>query len=136
MSRKRNPVPSYLHHGSSNRARAVWTDLNGIRRFRLLPGPFNSVASLQAFAKLQFELGAAPHRVGPAAVRISVNGILLAYLNYAEQHYQRDDGRTSAEVNHIRLVMRHARELHGMTPAAEFGPVALKTVRQRFIAVD
>jgi integrase len=37
-------------------------------------------------------------------------------------------------VDKYRLTCRYVRELYGSTPAVEFGPLALKAVRQRFIA--
>ena len=56
MSRSRNTLPSYLLHSQSGRARAVWTDSVGTRRFRLLPGAFDSQESRAAYAKLLLEL--------------------------------------------------------------------------------
>jgi hypothetical protein len=38
MPRKRNPIPSYLYHNQTGRARAVWSDQTGRRRFQVLPG--------------------------------------------------------------------------------------------------
>jgi hypothetical protein len=61
MPRPRKSIPSYLPHKQSGRARAVWTDPVGVRRFRLLPGAFDSQESRTAFAALLLELDAAPH---------------------------------------------------------------------------
>lgn len=64
---------------------------------------------------------------------MSVNEVLLAFLDHAERHYRRDDGTQTHEVDEYKLVSRYVRKLYGHTPAAEFGPVALKAVRQAFI---
>ena len=134
MARHRNPTPSYVLHKQSGRARALWTDRTGTRQQKLLPGPFDSPESRTAFAVLQLELEAAPHQPpgGPAA-DVSVSEVLLAFLIFAEGHYRRVDGTATNELDEYKLVSRHVRELYGETAAREFGPLALKAVRQRFI---
>ena len=135
MARHRNPVPSYVLHKQSGRARAVWTDPAGTRQQKLLPGLFESVESRTAFAVLQLELAAAPyHAPGGASLDVSVNEVMLAYLNFADGHYRRADGSATNELDEYKLVARHVRELYGHTAAREFGPLALKAVRQKFIA--
>ena len=134
MSARRNPTPSYLHHKQSGRARAVWTDHTGARQQKLLPGPFESAESRTAFAVLQLELVAAPHHSpGGASADVSVNEVMLSYLDFAEGHYRRADGSTTNELDEYKLVSRHVREVYGHTAAREFGPLALKAVRQKFI---
>ncbi len=64
-----------------------------------------------------------------------MNEVLLAHLNRAKQHYRRADGSMTHEVDEYRLICRYVRELYGTTPAAGFAPLALKAVRQKFIAV-
>jgi integrase len=134
MSARRNPTPSYLLHKQSGRARAVWTDATGIRQQKLLPGDHDSTESRTAFAKLQLELETSPLRQpGGGRTEVSVNVLLLAFLDHAEQHYRRADGTQTHEVDEYKLVIRFVRELYGETPAADFGPLALKAVRQTFI---
>ena len=138
MARPQNPIPSYTLHKQSGRARADWTDPLGIRQQKLLPGAYDSHESRTAFAALHLELEATPHRValGPAAdPGVSVSEVLLAFLTHAEQHYRRLDGTTTHEVDEYKLVSRYVRQLYGDTPAAAFGPVALKATRQRFVDV-
>lgn len=133
MSNRRKPTPSYLHHKQSGRARAVWTDQNGDRQQKLLPGPFDSAESRTAFARLQLELEAAPHRPLDVSTGASVNEVLLAFLRHAEGHYRRQDGSVTNEFDEYKLVARYVREVYGDTPAAAFGPLALKAVRQKFV---
>jgi hypothetical protein len=135
MSRHRKSIPSYLLHQQSGRARAVWTDPAGIRQYRMLPGPFDSPESRAAFATLLLELEASPNHGRPASHRggITVNEVLLAYVKHAERHYRGPYGNPTGETQHVRVVCRAVRELYGMAPAADFGPLALKAVRQRFV---
>lgn len=135
MSRTRNVAPSYIPHTKSGRGRLQWYDATGTRREKLLPGPFNSPESLAAKARLELELVTSPTAtaapVDPAA--LSVAEVLAAYLDFAHRHYRGPDGNPSDEVRHVKTVIRHVRELYGTAPAAAFGPMALKTVRQKFV---
>jgi integrase len=84
---------------------------------------------------LQLELETAPHRGRtPDPDGITVNEVLLAYLEHAERHYRGPDGTPTDEVRHIKTACRYVREFYGSTPAAGFGPLALKAVRQQFVA--
>jgi integrase len=133
MPRHRKPTPSYLEHKQSGRARAVWTDRAGVRQYRMLPGAYDSPESRTAFARLQLELEAAPHQQSDNTSEVSVNEVLLAFLQYAEGHYRLADGTTTNEYDEYKLVSRHVREVYGETPASKFGPLALKAIRQKFV---
>lgn len=136
MPRSRKTLPSYLRHSKNGRARAVWTDPAGGRHFRILPGAYDSPESWAAFARLLLELDAAParaERTDPAGA--SVAEVLLAFLEHAERRYRTPDGSPSDEVRHLKAACRHVRELYGDEPAAAFGPLALKAVRQRFVSL-
>jgi integrase len=135
MPRPRKTIPSYLPHKQSGRARAVWTDRTGVRQYRLLPGLYDSPESRAAFAQLLLELDAAPHATRtPDPVGVTVNEVLLAYVEHAERHYRGPDGFPTDEVRQIKVACRIVRELYGTIPVVEFGPLALKAVRQRFVA--
>jgi integrase len=102
----------------------------------MLPGPYGSVESRTAFAELELRIAASPlHAPDAAEEGVSVNQLLLAFLDHAEQHYRRADGSNTHELDEYKLVIRYVRELYGDTPADEFGPLALKTVRQKFVDV-
>jgi integrase len=59
--------------------------------------------------------------------------LMLAYLDHAEQHYRGPDGNQTDEVRHLKTAILHVRELYGKNSAADFGPLALKAVRQKFL---
>ncbi len=67
------------------------------------------------------------------AITSTVNEVLLAFLRHAAQHDRRPDGTTTNELVEFKLVCRALREPYGHSPAHAFGPLALKTVRQRLI---
>ena len=75
----------------------------------------------------------APAHAGADAPALTVNELILAFWRRAEQHYRREDGTPTSELNDYRLSLRPLRELYGPTPAADFSPLKLKAVRQRMI---
>jgi integrase len=63
---------------------------------------------------------------------LTINEMLLAYVHHADAYYVKNGKPTTEPVN-IRLALRPLRRLYGDTPAREFGPLRLKTVRQAMI---
>jgi hypothetical protein len=101
----------------------------------MLPGAFNSAESRAAFARLVAELAASPTAVTrPDPAALTVREVLLAYLEHALRHYRGTDDNPTDEVRHVKASVRVVRELYGPIPAGEFGPLALKAVRERFVA--
>jgi integrase len=133
VSRPRNASPAYIPHAKSGRGRLQWYDALGNRREKLLPGPYGSPESLAAKARLELELAAAP--TGTAAGRggITVAEVILAFHRHATGYYVDPDGKPTKELLVIRYALRPVRELYGLTPAAEFGPLRLKAVRQQMV---
>jgi integrase len=64
---------------------------------------------------------------------ISINELVLAFWTHAEQHYRYPDGKPTNELSDYRLSLRPLKHLYGSTPAQEFGPLALKAIRQLMI---
>jgi integrase len=71
-----------------------------------------------------------PAAVGPA---VSVNKIILAFWEHAKNYYRRPDGSQTTEVDNFRAVLRLLRRFYGQTPAADFGPRGIKTIREEMI---
>lgn len=135
MPPRRRPTPSYLEHKASGRARAVWTDHLGRRHDRLLPGPYGSPESKTAYGRLLLELEVGPQPAGVAPRDgITIAEVLVAWLRFAQGHYRDPDGRQTSKWASCKLVARKLRELYGDTPAVAFGPLALKAVRQGWVA--
>jgi hypothetical protein len=62
----------------------------------------------------------------------TVAEIALRFWEYAKGYY-RKNGEPTSELGEYRLTIRQRRESYGSTPAAEFGPVKFKKVRQAMI---
>lgn len=127
MARPKSLVPTYRKHKPSNTARC-WAQGRWISL-----GRWNSPESKAEFARIVAELTASPSaRVGPASAA-SVNQVLAAFWQHAEQHYRRADGSPSDELSHFRQTFKVARKLYGHIAAKDFGPLALKAIRQTWI---
>lgn len=55
------------------------------------------------------------------------------FTEHVTRHYRHPDGMPTKEQPNSRLALRIVRELYGRSAAADFGPLALKAVRQRMI---
>lgn len=65
---------------------------------------------------------------------LSVGEMILAFwTTHAETYYRRPDGSQTGELANFRDALRPLSRLYGHTPAAAFGPLNLKAVRQSMI---
>jgi hypothetical protein len=69
----------------------------------------------------------------PTPAGITVNELLLAYWHHAQGHYRAPDGTPTEELANIKAALRPLRALYGRTPARDFGPLALRAVRDRMV---
>jgi integrase len=60
---------------------------------------------------------------------VSVSELILAFLRHAQGYYRRADGTPTGEFENFRYALRPLKKLFGSTPARDFGPRALKEVR-------
>lgn len=124
--------PAYRLHKARNSAVVT---IDGKNHYL---GPYGSPESHDRYARLiaEWRLRArprpqtmAPRRADPT---LSVNELILAYFRHAQAYYVKD-GRPTSEQDNIRQALRFVRQCSGPTPALEFGPLALKVVRQAMI---
>lgn len=121
-------LPAYRLHKPSGQA---VTTLNG-KDFYL--GPWQSTLSRNAYDKLIAEWLANGRQL-PQAVpcgALSVAELLVAYLTYAQNYYVRD-GQVTSEFTCMKDALRPLRQLYAETAVRDFGPLALKAVRQIMI---
>lgn len=130
MPRPRNLVPTYSRHPVHGNARC-W--VNG--RWVCL-GAYGSPESRAEHARVCAALAAGgPAPVGaPAPGRATVAELVERFKAHAEAYHVRPDGTRTKEVSEYRQVLRVVRARFGDTPAAEFGPLALKAVRDALVA--
>ena len=73
----------------------------------------------------------------PKEVRsdLRVSELLVAYLDFAKGYYVKN-GRPTGEFRNMKDAVRPLRGLYETTPVWEFGPAALRTVREQMIAAS
>ena len=132
MPRKPGHVPAYRLHKASGQARVI------VAGDHIYLGPYGSQKSQEEYARIVAKLSAGSPKPAAAAPppicgELSTIGeILVAYIKFAETYYVKD-GVVTKEFTSMKLAMRPLRHLHSRTLARDFGPKALKEVRQRMI---
>ncbi len=132
MSTKRvGSVPQYRHFKPKNLA------VVRIQGHDIYLGEFNSAQSRERYDRAIAEWLANGRRVLPVPASnqsrpLSVNELLLAYLQHAGEFYAQD-GEVSKEVVNLGHAISPVKNLYGLPPAAEFGPLALKAIRHYMI---
>lgn len=130
MSRSGVSIPSYCHHKAKGLA---YVQLNG--HFIYL-GAYNSPESKIAYQRTVTEWlarGRLPPQTNDQGAEFSINQMLLDYWKFAQGFYVNVDGSPSLELEKLGQAIVQLKSLYGTTPAAEFGPIALKAVRQKMI---
>lgn len=121
-------IPSYRLHKASGQAIVT---LGGHDHYL---GLFGSPASRHEYERILGEWLSNGRRAPSAAKSgtLRVSELLAAYLDFAEQYYSRN-GKPTAEYVAMRDAVKPVRELYGLTPVRDFGPMALKAVRERMV---
>ena len=121
-------VPAYRRHKPSGQAVVT---LCGKDHYL---GRWNTKASRNEYDRLIGEW-LASGRIIPQPDRcddLDVNEVLSAFWGHAKGYY-RKNGQPTGELTEYRQTIRLVRQIYGPTPARDFGPLALKVVRQRMI---
>jgi integrase len=128
MPRRR--IPSYRHYKPKNLGLVV---LDG--KYHYL-GKYGTPESLAEYNRLIQEWLVSHHAPGTrtsSQQELTVSGLILAFWRHAEQHYRHADGTPTGELNNLRDALRPLRKLYSHTLACDFGPLALRAVRQDMI---
>ena len=121
-------VPKYRKHRASGQAIVTIAG----RGFYL--GPYGTKPSKLEYDRLICEWLAAgrPASFGAPANELCLVEIISRYLKFVRAHYQKG-GRPSRYIEDIRPAVVMLRDMYGRTPGCEFGPLALKALRQQMI---
>ena len=124
-------LPAYRLHRGSGQA------IVQIRGKRHYLGPHDSPKSREKYHRIIAELvadpGATLQAVRQSTVR-SINEVLLAYWQWAQEYYRNPDGTPGKELEKMWAVVERVMEMYGSTDAGQFGPIALTAVRAKMVA--
>lgn len=135
MARKQLKVPSYCLHKATGQA-----VVRVCGRDRYL-GKYGSANSYEQYERALAEWRAAQGSANgnrlsvpiEASQPLSINGLLLLYLRFAQSYYVDESGQCTRELQAIKYSLRPLRVLFGRSLAHDFGPKGLKAVRQYMI---
>lgn len=130
MPRLVNSIPKYRKHKASGQAIVT---LGGRDHYL---GPYGCRTSRATYDQLIAEYLGANRQFDFApqvkADTLLVVELLAAYWKFCKTYYVKN-GVPTNEQDAIRLIIQDVRTLYESLPASEFGPIALKAVRQRWI---
>lgn len=139
MARPKQTVPSYQLHRRSGQAR---TYIDGHDYYL---GPYGSNESRLAYGQLIARVASGLPPIDPMAKTKSadpaedpgpsVSEICFAFWTHCQKHYVKN-GKQTSEVHCYKSCLGILRELYGLIPAKDFGPLALKAVRQAMVSGD
>jgi len=119
-------TPKYRRLKRSDRTDLAFVELNGHRHDL---GCYGATESKQAYHRMLTEWLANGRKTPITAHEsLTVTELIAAWLRQNAQYH------TAKRIDKIKLALRPLKTLYGSTKAREFGPVALKTVRSRFVA--
>lgn len=96
-------------------------------------GPHRSKASIAEYDRLIAEWLASGRRpLHETEDGITITELIAAYWKHVQNHYVKN-GQPTSEQHSIKSSLKFVRQLYGRTQAEEFGPLALKAVRQKMI---
>jgi len=134
MSQSRQSNPKYRHYKPKNLG---VVRIDGKDHYL---GRYDSSESWEQYHRLVAEWLSRGQTIGTDPVTpakpndsISINEMLLAYWQFAETYYCKD-GEPTKELECMKEAIWPLRQLYGSTKAVDFGPQALKAVRQHMIA--
>jgi len=136
MPRPRGKVPSYCHHKASGRAVVRINGRDHYLGFYGTPESYERYERQLAEWRLRGEERVAQQASGAifdASASLMVNALLLRYMAFAETYYVDAQGQPSKELTDMKYALRPVRKLYGRILARDFGPLALKAVRQYMI---
>lgn len=128
MPRLVDAVPKYRRHRASGQAIVT---VSGRDHYL---GPWKSRASRVEYDRLVGEWIAAgrPSHVPSASHDLTIVELVRDYWEFAQRYY-RKNGRPTNELPGLLTALRTLKAHYGHTRAADFGPLALKALREKFV---
>ena len=127
-------APQYRQKKVNGHIYAVVTLPDGLGGRRDVPlGAYDTPESRQAYHRVLAEWEANGRQLARAGDDLSINELVLRFLEWARTYYRHPDGRPTRELEDYHLSFRQLVRLYGLTRARDFGPLALKAVRNQMM---
>ena len=122
--------PGYRRQRRKNRIDLAFIEVDGQRIYL---GDYGSDESRREYRRLAAELLVSRGMPAAPEQSITVKELLELYRSYAMEYYGVVDGRSEGEFESLKPVLKVLEELYGHTDIADFGPRALKALRELLI---
>ena len=128
MPRLTDALPKYRKHRASGQAVVT------IAGRDIYLGPHGTKTSRREYDRHVSEwlVAGRPSSVAASQNELTLAEVMAAYLRHARERYVKN-GEPTSEQDGLRSALRPVKALYATRPAMEFGPLALKAVRQKFI---
>lgn len=131
MGRHRSPIPKHYHHKASGRG---YTKLDGKCVYT---GAWGTQAAQDKYHCIIAEWIARGRQTLPVGhPDTSIEEVVAAFWQHASGYYKGPDGKPTGELNNYRGALKLLNRFYGETLAADFGPKALKVVRDEMIRLN
>ena len=122
-------APKYRRQRRPQSTDDAFVELDGERHYL---GSYDSPESREAYHRLLAEWSANGRHAPTKAEDVRVVEVCAKFWEHANVYYRRPDG-TPTILDRVKMTMKPLRELYGRTRAADFGPNALRAIRQTWI---
>ena len=126
-AKKPQRVTKYRLHRPTGQA---FVELQG---YRLYLGRYDLPATRQKYHQVIAEYLAAGRQLPVAPDVMTVVELLARFWTWAEGYYAQPDGTPTGEISALRQAMKPMKELYGHARAVDFGPLALRAVRDKMV---
>jgi integrase len=123
-------APSYRLHKPSGRAVVT------IGERDIYLGNHGTTASRREYKRVIAEWAVHGGTLPKQASDLTITELCAAFMRHAKTYYRRPDSSQTNELKNFKLSIRRLKDIYGRTLAADFGPLALKSVRQEMIDDD
>ena len=127
MTAKKPPHTPKLRRHSGGQG---FVELNGRRNYL---GRFDLPKTQQRYHQLIAEWVAGGRQAPIDPEDLTVVELCDRFMTHADSYYRRPDGTQTSTPSNYLVAIRPLRKLYGPTPAKDFGPKALKAVRQDLV---
>ena len=121
--------PKYRCQKSPSGSRA-FVELNGVRHYL---GEYDTDESNQKYHTLLAEWTAGRKNLKVDQNEITVVELAARFLEYAKGYYVKPDGTQANELANFKPVLKQLKVMYGNIPVVDFGPMALKAIRETMI---
>lgn len=128
MHKKTDPkIPSFRYHKATGQGFVV------LEGQYLYLGRHDLPGTREKYHRLIAEWLQNGRQLPVSKEEITVAELAAAYWRHAQGYYVKPDGRPTSSLESIRCALKPLNELYGTIPAVDFGPSALRVVREGWI---